>query len=132
MREIKFRAWNGVKMWYPETLTPDKTETDLTFYNPMRGIGWGLYDSKYQNRFASGEYHELMQYTGLKDKNGKEIYEGDVIKDSQGDVGYVMYHESENSAEYIITTDGENGWYFWDSEPNEIIGNIHENPELCE
>jgi len=59
---------------------------------------------------------EWMQYTGLKDKNGKEIYEGDLVKREGSLIWIVQFQEQE-----IIPLDLTN----W-----EIIGNLHENPEL--
>ena len=69
MREIKFRAWDGQKMLDSQDLT-------------QNGMYWD---------WLGKQDVELMQYTGLKDKNGKEIYEGDVVKRSKG-VGYSSGH----------------------------------------
>ena len=131
MREIKFRAWNGAAMWYPETLTADNNNTTLSFYNPLKGIRWGLYESRYENRLASGEYHKLMQYTGLKDSKGAEIYEGDIVEweDSTAEDYYggaVVYPKEEvkfkGGSFYPVC--------MMPGEEFKIIGNIHENPDL--
>jgi uncharacterized phage protein (TIGR01671 family) len=78
---------------------------------------------------------ELMQYTGLKDKNGKEIYEGDILSRKKWGLG--GYHEDEErylveSLDYYLDS-GEVDYHFgvhlW-NEYCEVIGNIYENPEL--
>ena len=68
-------------------------------------------------------------YTGLTDKNGKKIFEGDIVKNSR-DVG-LLYYKEKNSA---FTVKGwEYGYWLWhDKEDIEVIGNIHDNPELLE
>ena len=130
MREIKFRAWDGAAMWYPETLTADNNNTTLSFYNPLKGIRWGLYESRYENRLASGEYHKLMQYTGLKDSKGAEIYEGDIVEwqDSTGTAIYPNYITVKETVEFkggsFYPVCMMHGGEF------EIIGNIYENPDL--
>ncbi len=139
MREIKFRVWDGLDMWYPETLTADNNNTILNLFNPQKGIKWGLYDSVYENRVASGEHHKLMQYTGLKDKNSKEIYEGDIVKEVTvypGKDGLTLKFEVgfELSAFHLgtrLNTGKFYGDYLLGERDNlTIIGNIHENPEL--
>ena len=76
---------------------------------------------------------ELLQYTGLKDKRGKEIYEGDILKcpqpldDNLFEVGHVYW--CSDSAGYYVETNLSNDELsaFTDGE---VIGNIYENPEL--
>jgi uncharacterized phage protein (TIGR01671 family) len=112
-REIKFRAWNGEEMISPDYITRD---------------GYGYWK---ENSILTTS-KELMQYTGLKDKNGKEIYEGDIVKKIKTDIvpeftGIVRY---ESTGFTTIDFDGsyENdcalGYQSW---VIEVIGNIHEN-----
>lgn len=125
MREIKFRAWNKnlKKMYKIGQITLEKGTWN---YEPdnREYIGMSI---PYQPSFV------LMQYTGLKDKNGKEIYEGDIvyikgeteILDIKGKVEY-----SETFAQYIITNT-KNIMYeaepLGDYENIEVIGNIYDN-----
>ena len=78
---------------------------------------------------------ELMQSTGLKDKNGKEVFVGDIIKCTRG-CPHEVYLEKEYGGTYIggmpaIYLKGLLSGYVW-TEDEEIIGNIYENPELLE
>lgn len=75
--------------------------------------------------FEAAKNIKLMQYTGLKDKNEKEIYEGDIIKTRNG-IGVVIWLSEFDG--YDIT-----GWvcgFRNQNIPSEVIGNIYENPEL--
>ena len=79
---------------------------------------------------------ELMQYTGLKDKNGKEIYEGDIVKMLREDncFGEEDYEETFviEQPEYYELSDKSSGGADGDRpiKSMEVIGNIYENPEL--
>lgn len=75
----------------------------------------------------NGKY-PLMQFTGLHDKNGKEIYEGDIIKKANGVCGVIVWN-----APFFEVTVSENQSSLYTKEwicDSIIIGNIHENPEL--
>lgn len=83
----------------------------------------------------NGEDVILMQSTGLKDKNGKEVFVGDIIKCTRGCL-HEVYIEKEYGGTYIggmpaIYLKGLREGYAW-TEHEEIIGNIHSNPELLE
>lgn len=95
----------------------------------------------YRNRNQEIELHPrdeniiLMQSTGLKDKNGKEVFVGDIIKCTRGCL-HEDYIEKEYGGTYIggmpaIYLKGLREGYAW-TEHEEIIGNIYENPELLE
>ena len=78
---------------------------------------------------------ELMQSTGLKDKNGKEVFVGDIIKCTRGCL-HEVYIEKEYGGTYCggmpaVYLKGLREGYAW-TEHEEIIGNIYENPELLE
>jgi hypothetical protein len=82
--------------------------------------------------FRHPERYHLMQYTGLKDKNGVEIYEGDILGGIVGG-GVVVWINRE--ARYGISFLGEaHDVYLEELEQAnlEVIGNIHDNPELLE
>ncbi len=106
-REIRFRAWDGEAM------------------KPWECINLGHMMSLNSKKWT------VMQYTGLHDKNGKEIYEGDVVKQnhlhSDSQVGQVWYRAALGSVVGWMV-----GAFYMSSmmESIEVIGNVHENPEL--
>ncbi len=84
--------------------------------------------------FDKNEFVEILQYTGLKDKTGKEIYEGDIVKfyiESQGAEGV---DSSTTIIEEVMFCDCEIYPFceLSDNQNFEIIGNIYENPDLLQ
>ncbi len=120
MREIKFRAWMQVD--------EDGQESDEGTWQMVDDLAFEEY---YPLNDQLAGVERLMQFTGLKDKNGVEIYEGDICKN--GD--YVSdAHAYDYRIEVISYIDDEamfSGWNFnIDGMTCEVIGNIHENPKL--
>lgn len=111
MREIKFRAW-----WAgDEHKNTEGGEPCMLFV----GDGLGTTSPLDCCRYATeGQPVTLMQYTGLKDKNGVEIYEGDVVYIA----GYGDYHAE---FPFMILYDAAP-----ENDIGDILGNIYENPEL--
>ena len=136
MREIKFKAWDK-----------KKKEIGVLTSNALKEL---LLNDCFN---ALQEDYELMQFTGLKDRNGKEIYEGDILMYRNNmsvknpGVPFDSYHKvcfgEYDFGEYEDQEDGY-GWYIQDvdvenygssltpisSDMYEVIGNIYENPEL--
>ncbi|EAC5508183.1 hypothetical protein LL12_07850 [Listeria monocytogenes] len=119
MREIEFRAW-------------DKEVKEMD-YNPSVIEIWQNKPINEQFRLESEEKLVWMQYTGLKDKNGKKIFEGDIVNCKffdrmVGDIAGVI-----NFIDCVwAVSDFKNKrlYQLIDVDNIEIIGNIHENPEL--
>lgn len=143
MREIKFRAW-------------DKRGSRMICWNIIgtqmlqEVIGFGRADN-----FIVGDTYIPMQYTGLKDKNGVEIYEGDVLKfdypdsvDKNDDDATIEYWPFNRSfGETVVVKRSRRGFYPFtecssevevdytyiaESDCIEVIGNIHENKDLLD
>ena len=110
-REIKFRAWDKInnKMY------------------PIAGISFTNKDTwlqinEKQIMGANFKEIEIMQYVGLKDKNNKEIYEGDIVKiDETEDIDVVKWSDGK---EFCI------GFGLFSCFEYEVLGNVYENPEL--
>lgn len=119
-REIKFRAWNGKGL-----IT---NSTDFKFY-VREGRCYWLEDDGKETWLASTSEWPLMQYTGLKDKNGVEIYEGDII-DDKGVTWYVEFGNGRYTLRCTCHYPDGDFYVFEDSPGYEVIGNIYENPEL--
>ena len=145
-REIKFRAWvdNGSikEMHYPNEIQMNSADA------------WGLwcklgFENAYSEKHNIQEWQkniEWMQYIGLKDKNGKEIYEGDIMCNDEYQTwewrGVVKFSHGVFGAEWLSNVKSQSMVGSWGQKHNLrkldddiverqiIIGNIYENPEL--
>ena len=140
MREIKFRCWDTENK---QMLKVQELDFEDTFYGGRLSIRVDMY-----NDYFDMEDMILMQYTGLKDKNGKEIYEGDIAKITEKK--NILKHKvipmkpiiaeiswSEEYLAYILITTSvkdafENLADYLEEYDIEVIGNIYDNPELLE
>lgn len=120
-REIKFRAWDKEYKEYNH-----ESPIALSLEGELYAV-WAYHPQKItSNRYV------IEQYTGLKDKNGKKIYEGDIIT---AFVGVVQVVYCQEWGQFVFAQkDGSIGtcedFVHWSSRDVEVIGNIHENPEL--
>lgn len=120
-REIKFRVWDGLSMddspfWHDHSLDSEGQLIEVNEAGPS-DESW---------REAERCSCVLMQYTGLKDKNGVEIYEGDIVREYDTDSDKSWVSEVVWSFSYKPGFDVPNQI----AEQIEVIGNTYENPEL--
>lgn len=132
MRDIRFRAWDVSKLPDGTIRKVMHSNNDLMCWGevPSPMFATGFADEK----LKKGELWVWMQFTGLKDKNEKEIYEGDIVraKSKFVSVNYEVYWEDRLCqfrlcARHDKQYDKTHDLYIW---ADEVIGNIYENPEL--
>ena len=128
MREIKFRAWDE----------ENKTWRYGHFFETVEGIRrcYNIAENREIKYYVNNS--SLGQFTGLHDKNGKEIYEGDIVKyeaDKESGIAIIEYWPGSFIFNWIKQTTPspsiiDSAFYFGCHSELEVIGNIHENPEL--
>jgi len=132
MREIKFRVWDKKRkfMIYEDT-TPYSFEMYLDGSFCIHRYDKRSDGKKEHWYVEDSENYELMQYIGIKDKNGKEIYEGDIICVVFRDTKPFKDNYTIVVEEYGINVFHVGDWSVEEDEC-EVIGNIYENQELIE
>ena len=133
MREIRFRAWNGSKMLDTVGVHPfmcfrisDAFPEDEDKYTDNTG-----------DMICTPNLQSIMQYTGLKDKNGKEIYEGDVCIAWNTEYGSVIPGNFKGVVKFFETSfyvdNNRAAFLVWQEIAQwEVIGNVYESPKLLE
>lgn len=127
-REIKFRAWHKVK----NIMVYDNEDDTYGYWDGCRNSNVGMVNEILNSKYY--EEYEFMQFTGLHDKNGKAIWEKDIVQGLFADQeeleikGRVIY--SDGQASYIVIASNNDEWELGYLDNLEVIGNIYEDSEL--
>ena len=122
---FRFRAWDKSFNKYCENVIVSTINEKITVYGRLVNG---------RTQLIPNSHVVLEQCTGLKDKNGKLIYEGDVVRgplDNDGDFGKITWN-NRDGCWFIKYSDTQIDFVYVYAEKFEVIGNIHENPELLE
>ena len=123
-REIKFRVWD---IENKEMLNVQELDFEPTFYGGRIAIRPDQYSDYFDPKDMI-----LMQYTGLHDKNGKEIYEGDIVKANWFDKTEVIGEIYFSMGCFILANSSVSDNQLFIFKNLEVIGNIYENSKLLE
>ena len=127
-REIKFRAWNKEK----NIMVYNNEDDTYGYWDGCRNSNVGMVNEILNSKYY--EEYEFMQFTGLHDKNGKAIWEKDIVQGLFADQeeleikGRVIY--SDGQASYIVIASNNDEWELGYLDNLEVIGNIYEDSEL--
>lgn len=123
-RKIKFRAWNGEQIIFPD-------------YVDRKGIAW------WKENSIPTYSDKVMQFTGVLDNKGVEIYEGDVVKGIMAKGAGIATRSGKECLFIVVFSESVKGWFLRQItklkgdfrgyprfRETEVVGNIHQNPEL--
>ncbi len=122
-REIKFRAWDGEKMFLFDNHKYDLIYNDICGWNVIENLPIEKLKNKKWDAGQSGDNGEnfvLMQLTGLKDKNGKEIYDGDIVK-TPASISVVEFDKGLFGLNHDYGTENQSMLGSWGSQSKMLI-----------